>query len=111
METPLVFNIELATLENTYFRRSVFSGQFQLVLMSIPVGQDIGIETHSVDQFIRVESGTGFAVLNGQRYNLTDGTGVVIPAGTEHNIINVGNNELKLYTIYSLPIHPAGLIE
>jgi mannose-6-phosphate isomerase-like protein (cupin superfamily) len=81
-------------------------------VMSIAPGEDIGMETHNnVDQFIRIEAGTGRAVLNGKEYNLEDGSAVVVPAGTEHNIINSSKSEpLKLYTIYSPPNHPHGTI-
>ena len=79
----------------------------QLVVMLIPVGEDIGEETHTdVDQFIRVESGEGRAELDGMTYHLTDGFCVIIPAGTKHNIINDSETDpLKLYTIYTPPEH------
>jgi mannose-6-phosphate isomerase-like protein (cupin superfamily) len=80
--------------------------------MSIGPGEEIGLETHDDrDQFIRVEAGTGKAVLNGEENDLADGSAVVIPAGTEHNIINSSQvDALKLYTIYSPPEHPDGTI-
>ena len=108
-----VTNIEKKSLENKYFREVLFTGPHsQLVLMSIAPGEDIGMETHKdVDQFFRVEAGIGQAVLNGKEYNLEDGSAVVIPAGTEHNIINRSKSEpLKVYTIYSPPNHPHGTI-
>lgn len=108
-----VTNIEKKSLENKYFREVLFTGPHsQLVLMSIAPGDDIGMETHKkVDQFFRVESGIGRAVLDGKEYNLEDGSAVVIPAGTEHNIINRSQSEpLKVYTIYSPPNHPDGTI-
>jgi mannose-6-phosphate isomerase-like protein (cupin superfamily) len=108
-----VANIEKKSLENKYFREVLFTGPHsQLVLMSIAPGEDIGMETHKdVDQFFRVEAGIGRAVLNGKKYNLEDGSAVVIPAGTEHNIINRSKSEpLKVYTIYSPPNHPDGTI-
>lgn len=106
-------NIEKKSLENKYFREVLFTGPHsQLVVMSIAPGEDIGMETHAdVDQFIRVEAGKGKAVLNGEEHNLKDGSAVVIPAGTEHNIINGSQSEpLKLYTIYSPPEHPHGTV-
>lgn len=106
-------NIEKKSLENKYFREVLFTGPHsQLVVMSIAPGEDIGMETHAdVDQFIRVEAGKGKAILNGEEHNLKDGSAVVIPAGTEHNIINGSQSEpLKLYTIYSPPEHPHGTI-
>lgn len=108
-----VTNIEKKSLVNKYFREVLFTGPHsQLVLMSIAPGDDIGMETHKkVDQFFRVESGIGRAVLDGKEYNLEDGSAVVIPAGTEHNIINRSQSEpLKVYTIYSPPNHPDGTI-
>jgi mannose-6-phosphate isomerase-like protein (cupin superfamily) len=101
-----VANIEKKSLENKYFREVLFTGPHsQLVVMSIAPGEDIGMETHNnVDQFFRIEAGIGRAVLNGMEYNLEDGSAVVVPAGTEHNIINSSKSEpLKLYTIYSPP--------
>jgi mannose-6-phosphate isomerase-like protein (cupin superfamily) len=106
-------NLEKDTLENTNFRKVIFTAPHsQLVLMCLQPKEDIGIETHdNVDQFFRVERGTGRAILNGAEYDLTDGSCVVIPAGTEHNIINLSDaNELKVYTIYSPANHPDGTI-
>ncbi len=108
-----VANIEKKSLENKHFREVLFTGPHsQLVLMSIAPGDDIGMETHkNVDQFFRIESGIGQAILDGKKYDLEDGSAVVIPAGTEHNIINKSKSEpLKVYTIYSPPNHPDGTI-
>jgi mannose-6-phosphate isomerase-like protein (cupin superfamily) len=106
-------NIETKTLENGYFREVLFTApHLQLVVMALQPGEEIGTETHGDgDQFIRVESGTGAAILNGERTELGDGSIVVIPAGTTHNILNTSSSEpLKLYTIYSPPQHPDGTI-
>jgi mannose-6-phosphate isomerase-like protein (cupin superfamily) len=106
-------NIEKTTLDNTKFRRVLFTGPHaQLVVMALNPGEDIGLETHDdVDQFIRVEAGHGTALLNGKEHVLEDGSAVVIPAGTNHNILNTSRTEaLKLYTIYSPPEHPDGTI-
>ena len=106
-------NIETKTLENGYFREVLFTApHMQLVVMALQPGEEIGTETHGDgDQFIRVESGTGAAILNGERTELGDGSIVVIPAGTTHNILNSSSSEpLKLYTIYSPPQHPDGTI-
>lgn len=106
-------NIEKKSLENKYFREVLFTGRnSQLVVMSIAPGEDIGMETHDkVDQFIRVEAGAGKAVLDGEEHGLVDGSAVVIPAGTEHNIINSSKTEpLKLYSLYSPPEHPQGTV-
>ncbi|MDD1758408.1 MAG: cupin domain-containing protein [Methanotrichaceae archaeon] len=108
-----VSNIEKKSLENKYFREVLFTGPHsQLVVMSIAPGEDIGMETHKeVDQFFRVEAGIGRAILNGKEYDLENGSAVVIPAGTKHNIINRSKSEpLKVYTIYSPPNHPPGTI-
>jgi mannose-6-phosphate isomerase-like protein (cupin superfamily) len=108
-----VTNIESRTLENDNFREVLFTAPgIQLVLMTIGVGDEIGLETHDdVDQFIRVESGEGKAILDGQEHALEDGSAVVIPRGTEHNIVNVSKSEpLKLYSIYTPPEHPDGTV-
>lgn len=104
-------NIEKLTLENDNFRKVLYTGQYsQLVVMSVNVGEEIGKEVHGQDQFIRIEAGEGKAVLDGVEHDLSDGFAVVVPAGTEHNIINTGNEPLKLYTIYSPPHHTDGII-
>ena len=108
-----VTNIEQDTLENEDYRRVLFTGpNTQLVLMTLQPGDEIGLEVHEEhDQFIRVEAGSGTAVLNGQEHQLEDGTAVVIPAGVEHNVINSSRSEaLRLYTLYSPPEHPDGTI-
>jgi mannose-6-phosphate isomerase-like protein (cupin superfamily) len=108
-----VTNIEDRTLENDNFREVLFTAPgIQLVLMTIGVGDEIGLETHDdVDQFIRVESGEGKAILDGREHALEDGSAVVIPRGTEHNVVNVSKSEpLKLYSIYTPPEHPDGTV-
>lgn len=96
-------NIEESTIANTNFRKVLYTGKYsQLVLMSLKPKEDIGKEVHpDIDQFFRVESGTGKAIINGNEYEITDGFAIVIPAGAEHNIINTGNKDLKVYSIYS----------
>jgi mannose-6-phosphate isomerase-like protein (cupin superfamily) len=106
-------NIERDTLENEDFRRVLFTGKHtQLVLMTLKPGEDIGQEVHdSVDQFFRVEAGTGEAIMGGDKTALSDGMIIVIPAGTEHNVINTSSSEpLRLYTLYSPPNHPDGTV-
>lgn len=106
-------NIEQRTLDNTNFREVLFTGpHVQLVVMALAPGEEIGLETHDhIDQFIRVEAGHGTAVLDGKEHVLEDGSAVVIPAGTSHNIINTSRTEaLKLYTLYSPPEHADGTI-
>ena len=108
-----ITDIERDTLENTDYRRVLFTGRnTQLVLMTLQPGEEIGLETHEEhDQFIRVESGSGSVVMDGMRHALGDGVAVVIPAGVEHNVINTAANEpLRLYTLYSPPEHPDGTV-
>lgn len=100
-------NIEELTLKNDNFRVVLFTGNHsQLVLMALKPGQDIGMETHADnDQFFRIESGVGKAIVDGEEYELKDGVAVLVKSGSEHNIINTSETEyLKLYTIYS-PAH------
>ena len=106
-------NIEELTLKNTYFRQVLYTGKYaQLVLMSLKTNEEIGIEVHeSVDQFFRFEKGEGKVIIDGEEYLVKDGDAVIVPAGSQHNVINASATEdLKLYTIYSPPNHPDGTI-
>jgi mannose-6-phosphate isomerase-like protein (cupin superfamily) len=107
-----VANIEELALQNENFRQVLYTAAHsQLVVMSLPPGGEIGSEVHTLDQFLRVEQGTGKAVLNGVEHALADGYAVVVPAGVEHNVINTSQTEpLKLYTIYSPPEHRDGTV-
>jgi mannose-6-phosphate isomerase-like protein (cupin superfamily) len=108
-----VNNIEKDTLENENFRKVLNTAEHsQLVVMSLLPGEEIGNEVHpNVDQFIRLEQGTGKAVLNNSdEFELGENYAIVIPAGSWHNIINTGSEKLKLYTIYTPPNHPEGTI-
>lgn len=108
-----VTDIETATLENEDFRRVLHTAEHsQLVLMTLGPGEEIGMETHAdIDQFLRIEEGQGTAVLDGEEYRLSDGSAVVVPAGTEHNVVNTSSRaKLKLYTIYSPPGHADGTV-
>ena len=107
-----VINIENASNENENFRKVLYTAKHsQLVLMSLEPKQDIGEEVHSLDQFIRCESGKGQAVLDGVTHEFGDGFAVVVPAGTRHNIINTSDTEkMKLYTVYSPPNHRDGVV-
>ena len=106
-----VANIEELTLENTNFRCVLYTARnSQLVLMSIPAGEEIGEETHHLDQFLRIEQGKAKAVLDGVEHDIEDAWAVVVPAGTKHNFINTGNVDLKLYSIYSPPEHKDGTV-
>jgi mannose-6-phosphate isomerase-like protein (cupin superfamily) len=102
-----VTNIEQKTLENENFREVLFTGPHsQLVVMTLQPGEDIGMEVHEVDQFLRIESGTGKTILDGVESAIADGFAIVVPAGTQHNIVNTGPDKMKLYTVYSPANHP-----
>ncbi len=106
-------NIENETLENTNFRKVMYSGKYlQLVLMSLKGGEEIGEETHSEnDQFFRFESGTGKCFIDGNEYLVQSGDALIIPAGAKHNIINADHKaEFKMYTIYAPPHHKDGIL-
>ncbi len=106
-------NIEELTLNNNNFRQVLFTGvNSQLVVMSLGPSEEIGMEVHpKIDQFFRFEKGEGKVIINGEENLVKDGDAVVVPAGAEHNIINTsGTDDLKLYTIYSPPNHPAGTV-
>lgn len=108
-----VTNIEEKTLQNEHFREVLYTAPHsQLVVMSLQPNEDIGEEVHeTVDQFLRIKTGEGKAVLDGEEHVLTDGSAVDVPAGTKHNIINTSSTEkLKLYTIYSPAEHRDGTI-
>lgn len=108
-----VGNIEEKTLANANFRQVLFTGTYtQLVVMSLKPGEDIGMEVHpSVDQFFRFESGEGKVIIDGEENLVKDGSAVIVPAGSQHNIINTSvEADLKLYTLYSPPNHPDGTV-
>lgn len=106
-------NIEKKTEENNYFREVLFTSQLmQLVVMSLGPSEDVGLETYlDTDQFISIEEGNGKAILDGFVYELKPGASIVIPAGTEYNIINTSPTEaLKIYTVYIPPDYAEGTI-
>jgi len=106
-------HIEEDTLENTFFRKVLFTGpNSQLVLMTLQPNEDIGSEVHpDNDQFFRFEAGEGKVIIDGREYVVGDGDAVIVPAGAKHNVINTSATEmLKMYTIYSPAHHPAGTI-
>ena len=106
-----VRDIEDLTVKNDDFRRVLYTAQHcQLVLMALKPREEIGAEVHHLDQFFRVEEGAGDAVLNGVRTAIRAGFAVVVPAGTNHNIINTGSVPLKLYTLYAPPNHRDGVV-
>lgn len=106
-------NIEQDTLENSDFRRVLYTGKHsQLVVMSLQPSEEIGLETHPEnDQFLRFEGGRGAVFIDNNRYEVTDGDAVIVPAGARHNVVNLSDAEqLKLYTIYSPPHHKDGTV-
>lgn len=106
-----IADIEKETLDNENFRKVLYTASYmQLVVMSIPAGEDIGEEIHGQDQFIRTEEGEGAAILDGVEHALTADMATIIPAGTKHNVINRGETSLKLYSIYAAPHHKDGTI-
>lgn len=107
-----VGDIEKLAEENSNFRKVIFTGpKAQLVVMSIPVAGDIGEETHpETDQMLFVVEGKAEAILDGQGKVVDEDNAVYVPAGTKHNIKNIANEDLKLYTIYAPPQHPDGTI-
>ncbi|NLE25844.1 MAG: cupin domain-containing protein [Clostridiaceae bacterium] len=115
---PFSVNIEQAAKQNSNFRTALWTGDhLQLTLMSLNVGQDIGLEIHpDLDQFLRIEQGQGLAMMGDSmdrmdfQANVEDGYIIIIPAGKWHNLINTGNTPLKLYSIYAPPQHPHGTV-
>lgn len=115
---PFVINIEEATEQNNNFRTALWTGDnLQLTLMSIPAGEEIGLEMHpDTDQFIRIEDGRGLVMMGDTQNNLDfqemvyEDYAFIIPAGKWHNLINVSNEPLKLYSLYAPPEHPHGTV-
>lgn len=115
---PFVVNIDQATKQNNTYRTALWTGKhLQVTLMSIDVGDDIGLEVHpTTDQFIRIEEGQGLVQMGARKDYLDfqemayDGYAIMIPAGTWHNVTNTGNTPLKVYAIYAPPEHPFGTV-
>ncbi|MGG6313165.1 cupin domain-containing protein [Paenibacillus macerans] len=115
---PFVVNIEEATKKNNTFRTAIWTGDnLQVTVMSINVGEDIGLEAHpTVDQFLRIEEGQGIVRMGDTKDTINfekrvyDNYAIMVPAGKWHNLINTGNIPLKLYTIYAPPQHPFGTV-
>jgi len=107
-----VADIEQLTEENSDFRRVLYTGRnLQLVLMAIEPGGEIGEEVHDDrDQFFRIEKGEGEVVIDGHRTRIKGDDGIVVPAGARHNILNTGEEPLRLYTLYAPPEHREGTV-
>jgi mannose-6-phosphate isomerase-like protein (cupin superfamily) len=106
-----VQDIEGLATRNEDFRQVLYTAKHcQLVVMALRPGEEIGSEIHKLDQFFRVEDGTGEAVLDGVRTAIRAGFGIVVPAGATHNIVNTGSVPLKLYTLYAPPNHRDGVV-
>lgn len=116
---PNVFDIETATLDNESYRTVAWTGTYlQVTLMSIPPGESIGLETHpETDQFIRIDAGQGRCVMGPSAEDLTltqdvsDGWSIQVPAGTWHDVVNTGDEPLRLYTIYAPVHHAQGIVQ
>jgi mannose-6-phosphate isomerase-like protein (cupin superfamily) len=102
-----ITNIEEKTKTNSFFREVLFTAPHsQFIVMNLKPKEDIGEEVHTVDQFLRIESGVGKAILDGEEFGIKDGDAIVVPAGVKHNFINTSDTEpLKLYTVYSPAEH------
>ncbi|MCL2683267.1 MAG: cupin domain-containing protein [Bacteroidales bacterium] len=115
---PTVLDIEAYTLSNDNFRIALWTGEYlQVTLMSIPVGGEIGLEQHNdVDQFLRIEEGQAKVMMGDAEHSLTfvkeigKDFAIFVPAGKWHNLINIGNKPLKLYSIYAPAEHPHGTV-
>lgn len=106
-----VENIESIAVENTDFRQVLYTAKnCQLVVMALKPQEEIGMEVHQLDQFFRVEEGTGEAILDGVHTKISAGFAVLVPAGANHNIVNTGSVPLKLYTLYAPPNHQDGVV-
>jgi len=106
-----VQDIEALAIQNVEFRKVLYTAKScQLVLMTLRPNEEIGAEIHELDQFFRVEQGSGEAVLDGIPTQIRAGFAVLVPAGARHNIINTGTEPLKLYTLYAPPNHRDGVV-
>ena len=111
MVEPMVIDVKDTAKENELFRRVMFTGtKSQLVVMSLRPGEEIGLETHDVDQLIYVVKGDGVAVIDGKDYELEGGAIVCVPAGLRHNIVNRGEKPMKLFTVYAPAQHAPGTV-
>jgi len=115
---PYVTNINRTTLANADYRKTIWTGKYlQSTVMSIPPGTDVGLEVHpSTDQFLRIEQGSGVAMMGPSQKKLNyrqpvkNDSAIFVPAGTWHNVVNTGRVPLRIYTIYAPPHHPPGTV-
>ena len=106
-----VKDIEEIAVKNENFRKVLYTAKnCQLVVMSLKPKEEIGMEVHTLDQFFRVEKGSGEAIMDGATTKIKAGFAVLVPAGANHNIVNTGRTPLKLYTLYSPPNHRDGVV-
>jgi len=113
MKNGFVINIEKETLDNSNFRKVLYTSKHgQVVVMSLLPNEEIGMEVHeTTDQFFRVDSGEGKVIIAGEEAKISNGSAIVVPAGNQHNVVNTSSkNSLKLYTIYMPPHHKDGII-
>ena len=109
--TGFVQDIEDLAVRNDAFRRVLYTARHcQLVVMALEPGEEIGAEVHTLDQFFRVEAGSGEAILDGVTTQIRPGFAIVVPAGANHNIVNTGSAPLRLYTLYAPPNHRDGVV-
>lgn len=114
---PYIVDIEELTLDNDTFRTVAWTGKnMQMTVMAIEPGDDIGLEVHADhDQFLRIEQGEARVELGPNKDELTaseaeEDFAIFVPAGTWHNLTNIGDDTLKLYSIYTPPEHAHGTI-
>ncbi len=105
-------DLKKAVKENEFYRKVLFTGKnSQLVVMALAPGEEIGLETHSVDQFIYIVKGEGKSVIENDEAKFEEGDAICIPAGVLHNVVNTDDKPMKLFTVYSPPHHPATLVQ
>lgn len=115
---PFTINIQEATQQNNLFRTALWTGNhLQVTLMTIDVGDSVGLEMHhDVDQFLQIEEGQGLVQMGNHEHQLdfvrqvAPHSAIIVPAGIWHNLTNIGNTPLKLFSIYTPPEHPKGTI-
>lgn len=110
-DNGFIIDIESETISNENYRKVLYTANnMQLVLMSLKPDEDIGEEVHDVDQFFRIDKGSGKVIINDVETDIKDGTAFIIPSGSKHNVI-AGMDGLKLYTIYALAHHEDGIVQ